>query len=207
MPSLEDLPWLLLALLSKRREISGLQVCAAASDADAVFGRVAEALDLLGHYDPEGKEQLRRDVRRLLFTETPGGNYFAGISTCRIGTEFAKRASALTLCMMIVHEATHARLANGGMRYVGDQRERIERLCVEAEIAFAERVPGSEEAISKARALLETEWWNAERHAETAVTELTGRGVPRWLAKRIVARGLRQLGPDRAVPEGQSASN
>jgi hypothetical protein len=194
MSFLSDLPWLLLVWLSKRCRIDGLEVCVAASaaEANAIFIRVRDAFALLGRYDPELKEQVKRDVRRLLFTDTRGGHYFAGIDTCRIGIDFAKRASDLSLAMMIVHEATHARLERSGLRYIGRERERIERLCIDAEVAFAERVPGSQEAIEKARALLATKWWKADQHAEDTMAELIERGVPRWLARRIVERGLKQ---------------
>lgn len=192
MPSLRDLPWALLVLLSRRRRVDGIEICvaAAAPEACQVFDRVAEALGVITQYDPSLIEELRHTASRLLFTEAPGGHYIAGISTCRIGIGFAKRSPALNLAMMIVHEATHARLARNGMCYVGEQREVIERLCVGAEISFAERVPDSEEAIAKARALLETRWWDASAHAESTVNELAERGVPRWIAKRLVARGL-----------------
>lgn len=169
-----------------------MEICVAAPAADAhqVFNRVSEALGVIARYDPRLMEQLRHTASRLLFSEAPGGHYIAGISTCRIGIDFAKRAPALNLAMMIVHEGTHAQLAQRGMRYVGEQREVIERLCVEAEISFAELVPNSEEAIVKARGLLQTRWWDVEAQAESTVNELTERGVPCWIAKRIVGRGL-----------------
>jgi hypothetical protein len=38
--------------------------------------------------------------------------------------------------------------------------------------------------------LLETRWWETERNAEHAVDELMARGIPAWLARRIVSRSL-----------------
>ncbi len=68
-------------------------------------------------------------------------------------------------------------------RNVGAQREAIELKCVDAEIQFAARVPGSEGAIEKTRSLLRTRWWEAQDHRETMSVELSNRGIPRWLAR------------------------
>jgi hypothetical protein len=73
---------------------------------------------------------------------------------------------------------------------VGAQREAIELKCVDAEIQFAARAPGSESAIEKTRSLLRTRWWEAQDHRETMSVELSNRGIPRWLARWIVAVGL-----------------
>ena len=91
---------------------------------------------------------------------------------------------------MIIHEATHARLDKAGHRYKGEQREQIERACVDAEISFAERIPGTEDSVKSVQRLLETRWWETERNAEHAVDELMARSIPAWLAKRIVSRSL-----------------
>jgi len=131
-------------------------------------------------------------VKRLLFADVSGGRYLAGLRTCLIGVGYARRVGSLDLALMIVHEATHARLSRAGFRYLGECRERIERICVAAEIAFAQRVPGSEAAVEKARALLESEWWNPQNSAEDTIAELRKRGVPAWVAT-ILRRLSRQI--------------
>jgi hypothetical protein len=82
--------------------------------------------------------------------------YLAGLQTCLLGVTYVRRVAPLELAMMMVHEATHARLSQHGLAYVGECRQRIERLCVAAEIAFAENVPESDALVEKARALLQT---------------------------------------------------
>ena len=93
MPRLSELPWLLLIYLAERRVVEGCDVCVAESDAsaDEVFGKVEQALRLLETYGPRFKARLRRDVKRLLFTDTSGGNYLAGLRTCRIAIDFAPK--------------------------------------------------------------------------------------------------------------------
>jgi hypothetical protein len=151
-----------------------------------VFEKVRDALRLILQYGPRFHARLRRDVKRLLFADTVGGAYLAGLATCRIGIGYARRVAALDLAMTIVHEATHARLSRLGFRYVGECRERIERACVKTEITFARSVPGSEPAIERTRALLETEWWTPQNSRQATLAELRERGVPSWLT-RILA--------------------
>lgn len=193
MLSLSALPWLLLIALSKRRKLHGHEVCVAGSamEADEVFASVDAALHLIKRYDPALNEQIRSDVQRLLLTEASGGHYLESIRTCRIGIGYAKRRSPLELAMMIIHEATHARLAKAGLRYRGRQREQIERQCVDAEIGFAKRVPGSEEVITRTRRLLESRWWEAQPSSEDTIAELRMRGVPLWLAKALAKRAAK----------------
>ena len=183
MPRLSELPWLLLIWTARRRIVEGVRVCVShsAEDADDVFEKAAEALRLIARYAPRMSARMRRDVKRLLFGDVFGGRYLAGLQTCLIGTDYARRALPLELAMMVVHEATHARLARAGFRYVGACRERIERICIAAEIAFAERVPGSGAAIDGTRALQESEWWTPEKGREDAIAALRTRGLPEWI--------------------------
>ncbi len=179
MPRLTELPWLLVIWSAHRRVVEGCDVRVAESgaDVDEVFVRVKEALRLIVRYGPRFHARLRRDVKRLLFNDMRGANYIAGLQTCRVGVDYPP----LELAMMIVHEATHARLSKAGFKYVVRCRERIERMCVEAEITFAERVPGSEAAISRVRGMLATQWWTSEHIMDARVKELAERGVPTWL--------------------------
>lgn len=186
MLPLAELPWFLLIWLSERRIVEGCEVLVVGEDSEEVFRKVGDALRLVREYGPRFHARLRRDVRRLLLTDTAGGTYLPGLNTCRIGIDYVRRVPPLDLAMMIVHEATHARLSRLGFPYVGECRERIERACVDTEITFARRVPGSEAAIERTRALLETQWWTLQNSTEATLAELKERGVPNWLT-RILA--------------------
>lgn len=193
MPRLSELPWLFLIWSARRRVVEGFQVCVAHSTDDGgdVFTKFGEALRLIATHAPRLSARMRRDVRRFLFADVSGGRYLAGLQTCLIGAGYARRVAPLDLAMMLVHEATHARLSRAGFRYVRTCRERIERICVAAEIAFAQRVPGSEAAVDRARALQDTKWWDPERSLEDAIAELRKRGVPAWVTtilRRVTRR-------------------
>lgn len=183
MSRLSELPWLLLMWLGQRRRVEGSDVWVAGSadDAGEVFTSVGAALQLIAKHGPRFSARLQRDVKRVLFAEVSGGRYLAGLQTCLIGVAYARRVAPLDLAMTIVHEATHGRLSRAGFRYEGECRERIERLCVGQEIAFAEQVPGSEAAVEKTRALLQTRWWTPEKTRQATMDELRELGVPAWL--------------------------
>lgn len=190
MRALRDLPWLVLALLSKKRTIGGVQirVASAQDQAERIFHKVEAALRLVDTYAPELYDRLCSDVRYIQFSEASGGHYIVGTATCRIGIDFAMRVNDLELAMMIVHEATHARIAKEGLKYSPDHREEIERRCVDAEITFAARIPDSQHAVQKVRDLLRTKWWETSTSDTQMASELTGRGIPEWLVKRLVSR-------------------
>lgn len=92
--------------------------------------------------------------------------------------------------MTLVHEATHARLHRAGVRYTHDLRERIEAICLKAEIDFGRRLPGAEQLVAEAQTALETRWWEAPSQQQREIGQLRALGVPGWLLRwgRSVAR-------------------
>jgi len=158
---------------------------AAASDEEFadVLSKVTDALRLIAERGSRFHTRIVRDVRRFVFADVSGGRYIAGLQTCLIGVAYARRVPSIELAMTMVHESTHARLSKAGFRYVGECRERIERVCVAQEIAFAQRVPGSASAIDGVRGLLETKWWRPEERLEADISELKTRGIPKWLTE------------------------
>jgi len=193
--SLSELPWRLVMWLAHRRVVEGFDVRVVESrdvDRVEVFSRVGEALRLIFAYGPRFFGRMRRDVKSFLFSDRSGGSYLAGLETCCIGIDYVLRVAPLELAMMIVHEATHARLARAGFRYSEECRERIERICVEAEVIFAQRVPDSDAAVSRARKLLETRWWTSENSMDAALGELASRGVPTWIIRILRRISLRK---------------
>ena len=194
MIAIADIPWFLLIVLSTRKSVHGLPVSVVGKpeDADDVFRRVAAALDLIDRYGIGGLDTIRNRLKRLLFTETSGGDYHHSIRTCRISVSYARRVPPVDLAMMIVHEATHARLAEEGRKYIGDQREKIERECIAEEVAFAKRIPGTEDVVARTEALLDHNWWMGKEYERSMLSELRARGVPEWIASRLVSHSSRK---------------
>jgi hypothetical protein len=183
-----ELPWLIIAGTSPCRVVLGVEirVSAPTDEVEVVFGQASAALQLIDRFDYDTICTMRRDVRCILFTAAHGGHYFRWSRICRVSHDYAKRSSALDLAMVIVHEATHARLEALGVGYNAATKEAIERRCIEAEVAFARRVPDSSPAISRAMALFERQWWRPDQEREDVFRELVERGIPEFLIRWIV---------------------
>jgi hypothetical protein len=196
MNLLRKLLWLAIVHTSRQFEAVGfdVRVAGSVSDAHLVLARLREALSLIERYDRPTLEAARARLRWILLTDSRDGEYIASIRTCRLNRGYVELASTLSLAMMIVHEACHARIDQGGLRYLRENRGKIERECVEAEVAFAQRVPNSEDAVVKARASLSSEWWDIEKHAASTISSLQERGVPAWFARWLVNRNLKAAG-------------
>jgi hypothetical protein len=119
------------------------------NDDRAFFRTLKEALALLQRLDPRRYRRLEANVRLIINTElTALAQYLATLDCCRIdfarlrvfherfGREWVTACVAATL----VHESTHGFLCRRGFRYVGEQRRRIERMCVKEEQRFLRRV-------------------------------------------------------------------
>ena len=129
-----------------------------AARADAV----CRALDLLRTTDRRRFDRLLRDVDRILLLPSSkfAGQYWAFSKTVVLSSVSVEREETLSIAMTIVHEATHARLTSAGVPFLGKE-ERSERCCVDEEIAFAERVPGSARLIEGAKMKLDSRYWNS----------------------------------------------
>lgn len=148
-----------------------------------------QALTLILTFAPGSLNWIRRNVKRILLSESGGATFISTMQTCRVGVAYARRASVVELAMTVVHEATHARLERAGAIYEGNCMGRIERACVASEVRFASKVPGSEAAIARVEQLLETQWWNDGPRREAARRELERFGLPEWLRSWIHKRG------------------
>lgn len=188
MNSIRDLPWRLVLQLARRDVVLGIDVRVALSSGDAsseLLARTHDALQLIQTHAAVTLSRIRADVRHILFADVRGGRYMPSLRTCLIGEKFAIRAVPLELAMMIVHEGMHARLWQTGFTYAQPLRERIERLCVGAEVAFAERVVGSEALVETAKRRLEMRWWEQDVADDLDGAELAERGVPSWVMRAV----------------------
>ena len=115
---------------------------------DAVISRLDEALALLEQYEPRRARHLARDLEQILVSRYPcRGAYFGDSRTCLTELTFLARRdiSPAVVASSILHEGTHARVAEFrrrvGSQMREDDRAREERLCRRAEIAFGKALP------------------------------------------------------------------
>ncbi len=188
--AVRSLPWLIIVRLARSFRYDGLEirVFEEADEAREVFLKASDALGLIADRDPADYRRIRRHVSRILFMSVSGGLYVPRLRTCVISIDYAKRSTALDVAMMIVHEATHARLWSLGCRYTRSAQDWEERTCVKAEIAFASKISDSAQSIARTQNLLSEPWWTDDAKYLRSADELGRLGCPPWLTRLLLGR-------------------
>jgi hypothetical protein len=127
--------------------------------------KVAAALTLIANHDPRGYRRIQDGIKRVWVGGTHNrGEYFADLQMCMLNDAYvlSDDTSPGRLAQTFAHEAMHARLARLHLPYVQSARYRQERLCIQAEIDLAERMPDGLELAqqAEARQRLPAEVWS-----------------------------------------------
>jgi hypothetical protein len=158
-----------------------------AEDKATYYPKIEAALALIEQYDPRRFRRLRRDIVSFSLTEQPldAAQWLDDLRMCQLSRPYVARATTTPadVAATIVHEATHARLFRAGIGYEERIRPRVEQLCFEAEIAFAERLPDGAPLIERARHQLQRtpEFWSTQSRRERDLSALRDLGCPEWL--------------------------
>jgi hypothetical protein len=138
----------------------------AGDEAERVRERMAAALALIRSASPIRYACLQRDLPRILVggTHALGECHFA-VQICVLQFDYviAPHTTPERIALTLIHEGTHARLARAGFHYHENQRARIERICVTAELLVARRLPHAESLVADAQARLphsDAQWTN-----------------------------------------------
>jgi hypothetical protein len=187
----------LMLRLSKAEQFDGLWIGAFDDRPEPFLHRVREALQLIKTYDPLRYARITRDLKRLWVC---GGlatiacfNY--RLDACQFDDRFvlAETTTPELLASVIVHEATHARLWNWGVRYDEPLRSRVEAICIRRQLAFAKRLPDGQQSREWAEQILTSAdpmtlsnagFW--KRDYDWRIEELHRLGVPDWAVRAIV---------------------
>lgn len=151
--------------LSPRLGASGLHLAdvGCRSGGSPAFAPVLVALERIRTASPRQFARVQRSFRWVVIV--PGGNgggqYLHCLRACLLDREYIATALPESLAATIVHESAHARIAAWGIPYARDLRGRVERICVDAEIAFLRRVPGTASLVAQAEHDLASEWWDS----------------------------------------------
>lgn len=121
--------------------------------------RLTEAHSDLLRFAPRPRGLWGGYIERIAVwrTEEFRGVWHRSLGLCGLSLDFviAPDTTSLAVASTIVHEAQHSRIDRfgrfGGFRWV----ERVERLCVGAEMAFLATAPGSETIAAQRRAHME----------------------------------------------------
>lgn len=165
-----------------RTMLYGLEVIDVLMDArsDTLFAQAYEALHLIEVCDPRLLARIQRYLRRIVFLET-GPQYWPSLDACVLHD--VGSLSSAQIALLIVHEATYARLWRRGIRYSVEDRERVERVCVAAELAFVNRLPDSNALFQHTSHKLDRRWWEPESQFKRHQDDLTSIGAPAWMHK------------------------
>jgi hypothetical protein len=179
-----------------------------AGEMEAAHKNISSALALIAEHDPRRLRRLQRDLKRIWVGSTHTlGEYIADLDACLLRLDYATSAVASPeeIALTIAHEGTHARLAHAGVGYAAHERHRVERVCVQAELDLAERLPAGTALADAARGRLNLgpEMWSDRAFAERRDRALRQFGwagrfgglIGRTLAalERAVARNVSSL--------------
>ncbi len=163
--NLASRPWLWLAArgllqLSARTTVDGFDVYdATAGPIDVPLARLHDGLELIRARTPRRYERIKRDMRRVVIIAAGGPEYWPQVDGMALTRGKLTSQSPEEVAFTIVHEATHARLWKTGIPYARALRERIERMCVRAEVAFAQTLPDGDRWVAEIQRPLATPWW------------------------------------------------
>jgi hypothetical protein len=163
--------------------------------------RLTHALELVQQRDPKRFRRMCADMPRIVVgvPEVGDAAYHPDIELCVVSFELLTRRelTSTQLALLVVHEATHARIERAGIRYVPERRARIERACLRAELAFAERFSGRERDwyVSQYSAKLAAPMpeFSDEGLIEREAAESRQLGVPNWFIERVRRVQLERL--------------
>lgn len=171
-------------VLSPRVECEGLEVVDLRSGKNgaALIQRVGEAIHFIVQTDSRRARRMRQDLRRVVLMDLGGsaGGYLAEIDACALDPHHVKHQPIQATALILVHEATHARISRLGIRYDPDVRARIERICVNEEIAFAGKVENGAAYVAEARRALDQPWWSVDEERKREERQLRALGWPEW---------------------------
>lgn len=186
------------------------------AQANELRSKTVEALALIERYSPNHFSRVRRFIPRILIfgAHAYTAVYISELGLCDISRHYAlaDKTTSSGLAMTLVHEATHGYLESQGIRYDEHQRERIEKVCLRTEIAFARRLSESSELVAGAedRLLLSSDYWKTESFVQRNLEHLKEIRAPRWLvrfAEWRVERFIRKAREKERTNESQPAGS
>ena len=164
-----------------------------------VSAKIYQALNLISEFDSRRYHQIKRDVKRIWIAVAPGygAQWMEELQTCILDTKYFRRTdiSPSEMALTIVHEATHARLFKLKIGYSEEIRERVERICIKSEIAFAKRLPDGQKFVEMAESRLQTpkSFWTNTEFQQRDLDGLAELGKKNWVARVLYSIAKRKV--------------
>src|SRR6266516_5226578 len=194
------------ALLGAERQlVQGLPITSlslrSGDDDGELRSRVAGAVNLLATQDPKRFDRIKRDLNCVFVFWIPGswGRCFAPLKLCLLDAGFVADAATTPelIAATIVHEATHARFAKWGIGYDESMIPRVERVCLQAEVDFAAKLPDGQSVreVAEAGLLAPDAYWTSPQRAQNYLQDyqeaIDKLAAPRWF-RRLLQRRARK---------------
>lgn len=158
--------------------------------------RIIASLRFIEAADSPRFARMRKDMRRIYVFRDADPHYDHSQRACIISVASAETWSLQGLALVFVHEAIHARIARHGIHYNGTNAERIERICANEAITFAQRIEHGDILAKRIEESLQERWWEVDKITSAWSEQMADAGAPRWLVRtvlfchRIIARNL-----------------
>ncbi|HKN65178.1 MAG TPA: hypothetical protein VJW73_02820 [Gemmatimonadaceae bacterium] len=164
-------------------DVEGLRIVdLARGDVRARRALLKQAARLINTVQPYRLQQIRRYLRHIVVSPTGGsGEYWYGLGVCVLDPDYLGVSDAIATAMLLIHESAHGRLDRWRIRTTPRNADRVEQLCVAAEVAFAARVPGGEAHSERVRRSLHDRWWSQERQRDRQRRRIAQLRVPKWV--------------------------
>ena len=187
--------------MSTGHTVDGLWIGASVDDSkvETALRRLEAVLTLIKVHDPRRYHRMLQDLSRIWVRMLPGSaaSFNRAARACQLDTRFAldEGVSIAEIACVIIHEATHARLASRGITYDEGRRRRIELVCRRQELRFALCVPDTSEIQERLRSWLiappEASLWTnsamAQAHIDGVAAGLLHLGVSKWAMVLLMA--------------------
>jgi hypothetical protein len=139
--------WALIRL-SRNTRVDGLWVGVFMEERGAeILKRLVEALQLIKSCDPYRYRRVLREIERIWAHPLPWewAIWLPALKRCVVDPRFVLSASPSLIASAIVHEATHAAMDQRHIGYSEQLRDRVEKVCMRQELAFAAKIPDGDE--------------------------------------------------------------
>lgn len=153
----------------------------AGDEANGSVTHLEEALELLKSTDELRFGWVSKYLANIMIVRLKTAEYDYNTGLCLIDANIAKNREPEFIAMVLVHEATHARIHSFGIAATKDTIRNIERICVNQEMRFAAKLPDSARWLQSARTRLQRsqQWTSRDAHARR-LEELRAVDMPRW---------------------------
>ncbi len=155
----------------------------AESDLAGIVAKVSDACSLVAAADPRRGRQLQRYIRRILIQKSSTSGFLTRPDVVLLALSLIEGHGPETIAGVLVHEATHARLAGHGIRSWPDVLARVERRCILEQIDFLSRLPGRHDLVDYYSTWLDQVWWSHDQRIARRRKFLVDLGAPRWASR------------------------